>query len=455
MPNSASDPGNPLNSRGLSFDDYVSLWWLDTDSNGVNDYEDIDPVYQDCDDTDAATYPGGLEILDDSKDGDCDGDPNRTPFGFDDIGWDLPRTPRIVRTDTDYVMVTVTDVLDLTFNVSEKVGAALTFPVDSGYQALTTGVILWHPGTGLPLGTHVDAEADGANFWSNATYQFIGATGYITVTRRDYSPSFATYTAGPLEWEPVNNAYNGTAVDMVLDSNGHPWATGCGFDTVQAIRGNALSADPIDSADLAPDLTGQNAPSAGVCFWAGDPVASTGIGQVVVCDPGVDCITHDFDTAAATPTLTPVMGGDLWAGRALDYGKYQGGWHHLLVTGNPGARIEQGATGYDLFSSYNLDSIDAVWRDTDGDAIDDTLYAVGVGSPVVSDGQGPRVILTYGDPSGAMTDRVLAFTDPYRPDLVPTGAGIHADADRLVIGVAADSAYYAQDAIGWVFFGMP
>ena len=52
----------------------------DTTPTAVTDDADGDgyPSPDDCDDADSASFPGGLEILGDAADGDCDGDPDRT-----------------------------------------------------------------------------------------------------------------------------------------------------------------------------------------------------------------------------------------------------------------------------------------------------------------------------------------------------------------------------------------
>ena len=153
------------------------------------------------------------------------------------------------------------------------------------------------------------------------------------------------------------------------------------------------------------------------------------------------------------------------SGRALDYGQWREGWHVLLETGQPGARLEGLIGNFQVLSGWNLTSIDADWRDIDANGTVDTVYAVGVGDPVVPDGQGTRVILSHGDPTGVLTEIVLDFSDPARPALTPVGAGVHADDNRLFIGVSGDDPTFVDndgdgqadpvDAVGWVFFGWP
>jgi hypothetical protein len=459
MPDTADFGGATLDVP-TEFTAYITNWTQTADGELVIDYNVLSTDFQDCDDDDPATYPGGLEVLDDSADGDCSGDPNATPFGFDFMQWDTVRTPQIVRTDTDYVLVTTADDVDIsqaTTLVQKMVGVALTFDLDAGYQAIVNrnGMIWMGQTNQLPMGLTLDAVADGPNFWGGASYSFTGQTSYLTANRKDFSQLIGNgiYVNGPFNWEDVSSNYTATSVDLEIDAAGHPWATACDADIVHAIHGDAITNGSVDSVSWMPDLTGVGGPSAGICFFNSPPDDVTGLAEVVICDPGVDCVMHDFDTTSLPPTLD-ASATNPWLGYAIEEASFEHGWHNLRMTGATGAQLQGSLGTYTVLTDYNLTSFDSSWRDTDTNGIEDTLYTVGVGT-LVSDGSGPHVVLAYGDPNGILTERILDFSDPTRPNLVPTGASVFADDGRLMVAVAADSLDYLGDAVGWVFFGLP
>ena len=84
----------------------------------------------------------------------------------------------------------------------------------------------------------------------------------------------------------------------------------------------------------------------------------------------------------------------------------------------------------------------------DGSWQGNTLYLV----TLFDDGGGPQVRLSYGDPSvGALTAVDLPVLDTQRT-LTPTGVGIVADFNRVVVAISAEGDT-GEDAVGWAFLG--
>ena len=431
--------GNGAPDQSATWDAYEASW-----STGTI------PTYNDCDDDDIATFPGALELFGDGADSDCDGDADATPFGFDDLVWVNPRPPRVDVTNYNYVLVTSADQVDLGVTQPDHIAAALTFDLTPGYDAQTIDRIMWLGlSNALPLGNAVDVTADGESFWGSASYVFAGANGYISSKRMMYNNTLQGYIQDVFQWSIVGTAYTGLAVDLVLDDDGGPWNVSCGENTVQALYGSAAAPTSTHDASLSPTPALPEGVPGGMCFWDSVPNANTGIGQLVLCDVA-DCVMYDFNVNVDTLTLSATQN---WSGTQLTYATHREGYHHVLDA-SPGATIMGPMPTINVLTDYWLNTIDADWRDTNADGLDDLIYVIGVGEPVIDDGLGPRVILAYGDPSGALTEKVISYEDPLRPNLVPTAASIHTDESRLFIGVSGtDASAPFQDSVGWVFFG--
>lgn len=460
MPDSAANPN--------AFDAYVADWSCT-----------LVATYGDCDDDDPLTAPGSLERLGDNDDSDCDGNDDGTPFGFGNQHWSLPRAPTIIRTDDHYLVLTAAQWSSPDgLSIKEWAGLALPFERTAGFLAETSVVpAVWvGGGQALPIGLGLDAEAVGMDIWAATSYRYDNGNGYISLKTLGWLAT--QYAVATTEWDLIDEDYFATSVDMVLDANNHAWTLACGTDTIQILRGDNVTATTAAGGGIDPSPLDPDGIPAGVCFWNGTPTPTGGVGawfgtaEVVVCEPAVDCTMYDYDAFDETLTLSATQP---WAGRQLDYGEYRNGWHFLKETGVPGVRVETGATDMVLLGDFWIGSVDVDGRDTDPLVPgDEEVYVAAIAEPVVDDGFGPRVVVSYGPIGGPYEEIVMPHEHPTRDDLVVDGVGVYADEDRLVVSVASlatdpvgdpglclipPGGMYPDacmpDALGWVFFGLP
>ncbi len=442
MPDSAAIPGQ--NPNGATFDEYEYAWGYNLGG----------PGYGDCDDTNPNVFPGALELLGDNNDQDCSLEAQDaediTPFGFDDLTWDNPRPPRLGATTSHYILATSADEIDLGGSQPALVGAALVFERTSGYDApMFNTPALWQGATNpQPLGDTVDLVTDGDVFWASTSYTHSATNWTYVVARKvEYEPLQYAYIMRTLEYAGTNINYASTDVDVVLDTAGEPWALSCGVDTLHALKGIGQVPAPFDALGPGPVLP-MGVPG-GVCFWEEAPnPAVTNIGLLTLCDPGVDCVSYDFDPVAEDLS---VSASQPWAGNQFLAADFRDGWHHMITPG-AGATLFGQAVSYPVLQDATVLSIDADWRDTDSDFIDDTVYI----AAVIDRGPGPEVVLVHGDPDVSLTEISLPYEDASRPGLVPEAAAIFTDDDRLFMAVSASNPTIpTEDAVGWVFLGWP
>ncbi len=436
MPDHANQPG--VNPNDATFDEYVTDWG----------YTIPNPAYGDCDDTRADVFPGALEIFGNGVDHDCSLDAQNagdlTPFAFDDITWDNPRPPRVVATDLHYVLASSADQIFLGVSEPIQVGAALIFDLSSGTNAPILGApVLWQGAANpQPLGAAIDLVASGEVFWATTSYTHTPtAVSYVMVRRLEWDPLLSVYMPFGLDYNAAGYVYDGLDVDLVLDTDGVPWTVACGVDTVQAMKANG--GWPMDTL-------GPVGVSGGVCFWAATPDPGfADVGELTLCEPGVDCLSYDFDAAnigdLALSASQPPPG--------LQYiaADYRDGWQHL-ITPIAGATLVGPSDTYDVLQDAQVLSVDADWRDTDGDGVEETIYI----AAVIDRGAGNQIVLVHGDPDVQLTEIELPFEDATRPGLIPEAVTIHTDDNRLVLAAsAANSINLTEDAIGWIFLGWP
>lgn len=433
MPDSAASGG---------FDDYVANWG----------YTSLVEQYGDCDDTIDYIYTGALERFGDLLDSDCDGVEDGTPFGFNGYAWTSPRPPRVDGAAGKYILLTSAESADISGIPLEQTGHAIYFDNTSGYDAVPLAL----PGqwvqatTTYPLAMAVDLQmgidnVTGDSFGWTTTSSFNQPSNNTTLWSRrlDYLSFSGGFINGELSYGVASaTVYDGLSADVLMDSEQRAWAVACGDMAVQATR--TRGSDSSSPSDILP------IPS-GVCFWDSVPDSVFDLGEFVTCDPGLDCEQYVFDADADTISLAA---SNNWAGETLDYGQYREGWHHLIHSGQTGGELRSQSQSYVLLDGYQLSSFDADWRDTNGDMVPETVYAVGVGEASPPDGVGIRLVMAYGDPSVGITTVEIPFGDSVRPNLVLNAASVHSDDDRLFIGISATNTSDPDDeAIGWAFFG--
>ena len=411
----------------------------------------------DCNDGNASVHPGGLEIPFDAADSDCDGAPDAADFSFDVYGWTQPRPPRIAINDHGYVVTTATDAfVPFPGTLWDRVGVMVPLGFGQG-SAMTPMLspILWlGAATPLPMGNAVDAAGYVDTVVAATNYEFTGSSGYVTAKVLDYSVAAGSYTATATEWDLIDTDYIASAVDMTVDANGHPWVVSCGANLVQVLRGDLTSSNAAMGSSLGPTPINPLGIDSGVCFWADDPVPLfvapdwVGTGKVVVCDPGVDCQTYDFD--AATELLTPAP-SDPWAGRQLRYGQYREGWHILLDEFQTGVELEGPAGAFQVLPTWDVHDVDAHWRPQLAGGWD--IVVAAVAEPIPDDGLGPRLVVALGDSSGPFTELELPFQDTSGTDREPSGVGVLLDVDRFVLAATSVDQAGLDDVLGWVAYG--
>ncbi len=414
-------------SAAASFPDYLADWGCP-----------LDEVYGDCADDDPLTAPGALERLDAAgADSDCDGDPDSTPFGFGDSLWSNARAPRVLRGNDHYIIATSADWADLdgqytlgtataATSVKQDSGVLLAFDFTAGYDARpAVAPTTWFGANNqLKLGERIDAVAGPDSLWLVTSYYFPGSSGYLTIKNAFFNATQGTYALGETEWDLVSTDYVATGTNVGLDSAGYPWAVSCAPSVAQALHADGDALVTVEGGALGPSPLNPAGIPSGVCFLAEEPPA-TGPARIVVCDPGVDCETYDYDPGTASLTVSATND---WAGRALDDARYRDGWFLLQETGSPGIRIEGPEGNFDLLANWTVHSFDVAWRDVSGGGSPDTLYVGAVVEPIPDDGAGRQAGPARLRPHRQRPDREGHAVHPPDPDR--TGPGQDRDPRR-------------------------
>jgi len=447
MPDTASQVG--VNPNSATYDEYISAWGY---SLGAGSYGD-------CDDADPNAFPGALELFGDGKNSDCSDDQvvgadDITPFGFGGIVWDNPRPPKVDATDSHYILATAAEQYDApNVDPAPWVGVGFAFLQNSGYDASTFGAgHLWQGGltNPHPLGDGIDLVTSENNYYVAVSYSHSSTNFSYAVSRSvEFDVALQTYLVKQLHYSSTSIIYTGTDMDLVVDSDDTPWAGTCATTAIHIQKGAA--SNPAESAVLGQSPALPAGVPGGVCFWNDEPDPSgDNIGRMTLCDPGVDCVTYNFDPV--TETLAEADPVDqIWAGNQFVSADFRRGWHQM-ITPTAGAMLFGPTTSYSVLLDALVLSFDADWRDTDGDLVDDTIYI----AAVVDRGLGNQVILQYGDPDVSLTELELPFEDPTRPGLIPEAVSIHTDDNRLFMAVSGTNPANSQeDAVGWIFLGWP
>lgn len=392
----------------------------------------------DCDDADPTVSPGALETFGDGVDNDCDGTVDRTPWAT--VGtWLAPGPPVVLVNTLDTVVTASAERFDDGLTGFDQ--AVLAFPLPLAGSPAPTLTSNWSRVQGgvapdLPLGERIDAFGEGTSFFVGTGYDFVGVAGYNSVRRMDWAG--VAYVAAATFWsqaDPVSTTF----VDTAPGSLGHAWSVACGPDRLIAMHADLalLPGQVPDSAELA-------AQASGVCFWEGTPDDTLVSGKLVSCAPGAPCETH---LAEGSPMTLTASAFAPWSGEILrDARAYED--RVLVLDDQPGLRLYDGAFTR-VLSDWTVAHAD--WSTRPGPA--GTEHAVFfVGEPVVDDGLGPRLVLAWG-PMDSLSTVTLDPTVPgIASPIVPTGVGVHLDANRMALAFSGTGP--VDDTVAWAFYDL-
>jgi hypothetical protein len=450
----------------------------------------------DCDDADPAIYPGQIESLFTDVDYDCDGGVSTGPFGYGGYDWREPEHPRAVVTDTDIVIGTTAQwsrkpqlggaIIREQPAFTIRFDAATARSEDSGVDQRWDNIIP----TQDPRvhGSSFDMVADGDTFWVASSFLDTSTGSNITrVIVARHAPNAAGYT-----WlarftpsgTPSLSATSGLDTDLDLGLyDGFLWATmsgtGAGTDVSGSLRTAVVNIGQFNNPNGTFERLGSTAVpnnDGGTCLMreVGDEL------QMVLCDD-TGCDVYEGDATVEPATSSPILDTT----STFPAGPYteadtKDGLSLLVRSGTGGFTVLEGDVPLGTWrSGEQVLSGDAVYADTTGDGVEDTLFL----ATVV---QGNPNTIEFGwVPAGSLTDPVTWITlsteddnpnyercDPASTatpcDLLPPGRSIEPDRVELVAtdtrlgviytGRSVDIPFpdlapgEARDALGWAFF---
>lgn len=407
----------------------------------VDDDADLDGYVAgvDCNDADATVHPGASERFGDAVDSDCDGQVDGTPFGFQDYRWSTPRAPRVVETAGHWIIVTTADWFQDNSGGAAPTDVGVGMAIDqlgADNPAPTINAPVRWQGANNPQPLHaaVDAASTGGAYWAGTTYVNNANNWHYSVMRKvEWDFASSHFIMRTLEYSGMPYNTWSTDADVIVDplAPDRPWMVACGPEHLQVLRGG--SGIPSPSDDMFDAITPLDTET---CFATALPAADQL--EITTCG-STGCTGYLFDASTTTLTGSSLGYAPAWA--ALPTGPIDGdyrGGSHVVTDGADGAWVIGPTGSWHVLAGRALASVDA-WSYA-GQLF---VSAVPAGPP------GSDVLLAYGAP-GALTERVVTFSDPSRPGLTAQATSIHADAAGILVAVTGTSALANEDAVGWM-----
>lgn len=366
----------------------------------------------DCDDTEPAVNPEGLERFGDGLDANCDDDADRSTFALSAIDVVGPEAVRLDATAGGFVVAVSAEQITLGAQATANaVATALLAPdLGAGDDPIEADVVLGplttSPGAALSLTPTPSGIALGHAYDDGTSV--VTTIGARSTEGTVFGPFSPETLSGPALGAPV-------AAHLVIVDTDARLVTCAGNDLI------LVTSNDLATASLGSPLT--------TCFHEPD-------GGAVGCQL-TTCTT--FDVTPSPPSLdNPVV-----SPVAVAAARQRDGIRVEVRAGvNQGARLVRAEGDTDVLVGHTVLRADAV-----EDFGEIFVAAVTRNAAAVHE---LRVV--WGTVDSLTTYSVGAF-DPARPDLEPLDVAIAANAERVVIGVTLSDG--TNDAVGWTVYERP
>lgn len=377
----------------------------------------------DCEPEQAAFYPGAIEVLGDTFDGDCDGDDNRTPL-YGDPGtidtWTSPGQVVLGKNDEHYLLSTTAEEIHYSGSSQAKanVGVTLYFEHDVGFTASVEGKLSRE--NGLRCSSEISAGLDVATtndglFITNGCHD--GSKAWLVLDKYTWNSSTSSYTPTLEEEVKGNNGANTYSdFDIEINNSGdtwYAWAAGAPGLTFAIGDFSSNISDTTDDANT-------------------DQIAFMHLDQQLGLTCGANtCAPFDLNLTDASFSSSTDIG---W----LDYDPVDVSHHHgpiTLTNTGDGVDIVAGGATETIFEGDTVLAADAIY-------VGSNLYAAAA--------IGNDVWIAW-ETSGGSFETANLGNGAY-PDFevdAPSDVAIYADNSRLIVAASNDT------DVRWAFLEIP
>jgi hypothetical protein len=437
----------------------------------------------------ASVNPSALEVLGNAVDEDCDTDGTGTSndiarfnFSLNDSSFFVSNAsrPRVASADNHFIVVAAANQVDLGLGLPpQEKGVAFFLP--KGQETSNLAAYDQYTWWAAAEDENFNGEIGGIHVYGNHfTVGFSYTTPSLTFLRMQQNlledGTESEYSASPDNEKTYSRAgvHSYTGVDFQFDPGaakdpklGSIWMVGCNDDGIQ-YAGFTHNGEQLTSVGQVGDSSTVSLidPTGQDCFIQTPPYVGTGAANWVHMNT-IDGTTGEISTYQVNMTTELSSSPSTpWDGYTIDEAISNDNW--LILTDRIGDIVDiilddDNSETFDI--PADIIQVDATWRDSDGDGIDDTLYL----AAILDVGGNLQLALIYGDPDSTMNvvaDYKFQNTDGANfvsnsaedVTITPEGIAISSDNEQVVI-VATGTLDYAdgssKEYLGWSVLGAP
>lgn len=382
----------------------------------------------DCNDNDSSVFPGTMERLGDSVDQDCDGNANTSPLVFSDLEVDGLGGARLVRTDDHFVVLApVASEVDYGDGPLDGQVVSISFPLDAMPSTRPSfDISPIAPSAGdLILAMGATSGTDG--YFVGGGYTSGSTTRLRGVRTEPASDGAANYQPGSLSEGSMSSLNAHEQGELLNDTRtGSLTQVACDRDRIQYAQYTTTTMNRTVSNF--------------------EPTGSTADCFVLQSASGRSLLINEVATSGAVRSWTLGGGGFLnpaspspFTAFNVAHASNHDDWVILGLRAGGLRLFRDPSTVRSVLAPRSTVQADAVFKGS-------TAYVVAI-EPTGGDN---RVWLSFGNPSGSMTEVAV----PFRRDgasLRAESAAVEVQGDRVAIAITGvDSS--GTEHIGWTFF---